>query len=397
LRVLAIADREHVALKLHSPKDVHTLQFRGLLVFADVLRSDAAAAVQKCQAAGIQVIMITGDHLNTAKHIGKNIGIYGPQKLAVLGNQLGDLFHFTQAPEQLSIVARATPFDKTILIDQLKADHKLVAMTGDGVNDAPALVKADIGIAMGKSGTDAAREAADMVLVDDAFSTIVDGIGAARGIFENIRKVISYLFTTSYGELGVIFISLLLQLPLPLVAAQILWLNLITDGLLDISLSTEAHTPSIMNKSHLRYKGNIIDKLLLLRIILLGTIMSVGTIIIFLIELEANGLAYARTAAMIVLAIFQWVHAFNSRSETRSIFALGFFTNRAVVFTVAIEGVLLFLAVYHPLFQQLLQTVPVAPNVWVVAIVSSLTVLFAEEVRKYLFKTFGWKKYFTQL
>lgn len=397
LRVLAVACREAPHLELTKADDVCKLTLVGLIVFADTIRSDAAAAIKKCHDAGIQVIMITGDHLNTAKTVGSQVGLYRTGDLAILGSQLEDLIHFTNAPQELTIVARATPFDKSALIDQLHADRKLVAMTGDGVNDAPALVKADIGIAMGKSGTDAARESADMILADDAFATIVDGISAARGIFENIRKVISYLFTTSYGEVGVIFIAMFLQLPLPLLAAQILWLNLITDGLLDISISTESHTPNIMKVSHLRYKNSIIDKLLLLRIILLGSIMSVGTVIIFIMELRSHDLAYARTSAMIVLAIFQWVHALNSRSETRSIFALGFFTNRAVVAALVIEAVLLVLAVYHPFLQQLLRTVPVAPSVWGVAIVTSLSVLVVEELRKYLFQKYGWKRYFSQI
>jgi len=397
LRVLAIAHKTGQTLKLAKPEDVAGLELAGLIIFTDTIRSDAAAAIKKCQEAGIQVIMITGDHLNTAKTIGAQVGLYKQGDLAVVGTELENLFHFTHSPDDLTIVARATPFDKSALIDQLRAEHKLVAMTGDGVNDAPALVKADIGIAMGKSGTDAAREAADMVLADDAFATIVDGISAARGIFENIRKVISYLFTTSYGEVVVIFLSLILQLPLPLVAAQILWLNLITDGILDIAISTEPHTKHIMKMSHLRYKDGIIDKLLLLRIILLGTIMAVGTIIVFIVELRMHDLAYARTSALIVLAIFQWVHALNSRSETRSIFKLGFFTNRNVVYALILEAVLLVMAVYTPFFQGLLQTVPVAPNVWVVAILTSLSVLVVEEVRKYLFNKYDWKKYFTRV
>ncbi len=397
LRVIALAEKTGKHLKLKDHKDIKDLNFTGLLVFSDTLRSDAAASIQKCKNAGIQVIMITGDHLNTAKSIGEQIGLYHQGNIAVEGKELENLLNSSFSPENLTIVARATPFDKSALIDQLKAQQKLVAMTGDGVNDAPALAKADIGIAMGKSGTDAAREAADMILVDDSFSTIVHGISAARGVFENIRKVISYLFTTSYGELGVIFLSLFLGLPLPLLAAQILWLNLITDGLLDISISTEKSTPQIMERSHKRYKGHIIDKLLLLRIILLGTIMSVGTIVIFLMELESHSLEYSRTVALIVLAIFQWVHALNSRSETRSIFTMGFLTNRAVVVAIGVEAVLLALAVYHPLFQSLLRTVPVEANVWIVAVAVSLSVLVVEELRKYLFRRFDWKKYFTVL
>lgn len=395
LRVLAIAEKKAARLELYHAKDVQGLSFQGLLIFSDQLRHDAAAAVKHCQEAGIQVIMITGDHLNTAMSIAKEVGIYKEGSLAVTGQQLTDSFHFTKTAEELSVVARATPFDKSSLIDQLKDERKLVAMTGDGVNDAPALVKADIGIAMGKSGTDAAREAADMVLVDDAFSTIVDGITSARGIFENIRKVISYLFTTSYGELALIFLAMFLMLPLPLIAAQILWLNLITDGLFDIAISTESTKPGIMERSHLRYKGKIIDKLLMLRIVLLGTVMAVGTIIVFIMELENHDLAYARTSALIVLAIFQWFHAFNSRSESRSIFELGIFTNRPVIFVLGIEAILLLLAVYNPLMQSLLKTVPVESNVWMVALIFGFSVLIVEEIRKWIFKKYDLRKRFT--
>ncbi len=384
LRVLAIAQRKSKYLQLGSYSDVKDLTFEGLLVFSDQLRPDAVEAIKRCHDAGIQVIMVTGDHLNTALSVAHQLGLDQKSDTAILGERLHD---FTHSLENLTVVARATPFDKTTLIDHLKAEQKLVAMTGDGVNDAPALVRADIGIAMGKSGSDAAREAADMVLVDDAFSTIVDGISVARGIFENIRKVISYLFTTSYGEIGVIFIALILGFPLPLLATQVLWMNLITDGLLDISISTEPIELNIMKKNHLRYKGPIIDKLLLLRIVLLGTVMSVGTVVIFMTQL-VNGLAYARTAALIVLVLFQWFHAFNSRHETQSIAEIGVFTNKAVITAVVFEVILLVLAVYHPFFQLFLHTVPVKFEVWMVAIAMSSVVLFVEEIRKAVFRQF---------
>jgi P-type Ca2+ transporter type 2C len=396
LRVLAIARKKGKTLQLKKDKDVDELTFEGLLIFSDRLRHDAAEAVKQCSDAGIQVIMVTGDHLNTAISIAEQVGLHQKNNTAILGEQLHDLNHLTHSSENLTVVARATPFDKTALIDHLKSEQKLVAMTGDGVNDAPALVRADIGIAMGKSGTDAAREAADMVLVDDAFSTIVHGVSAARGIFENIRKVISYLFTTSFGELGVIFIALILNFPLQLIAAQILWMNLITDGLLDICISTESVEPNIMKKSNSRYKGLIIDKLLLLRIIILGSVMAVGTMIIFITQLRDNNLEYARTSALIVLALFQWFHAFNSRNENKSLLTIGIFTNRAVIWAILFESVLLALAIYNPILQKFLQTVPVKWDVWVYAVAMSSLVLVVEEIRKFIFNRFELQKYFTK-
>jgi P-type Ca2+ transporter type 2C len=395
LRVLALASKTGKKLVLKTKKDVHDLQLEGFLVFSDILRKDAANAVRMCQAAGIHVIMITGDHVNTARSIAQQVGLAAPDDLAITGDDLPKLFRQQNSLQNLAVVARATPFDKSDLIDRLRADQRLVAMTGDGVNDAPALVKADIGIAMGKSGTDAAREAADMILVDDAFSTIVDGIGAARGIFENIRKVISYLFTASYGELAVIFLAMFLHTEIPLLAVQILWMNLITDGLLDMSISTEPTEPGIMKKHHQRYKGNIIDKLLLLRILILGTLMAVGTMVMFLVEIENNSLEYARTAAMIVLAIFQWFHAFNARHETKSLFSIGLLTNRALVITLVFEIGLLGLAVYNPLFQSLLGTVPVDMNVWILAVAIAFSVVIVEEIRKFLFRRFQLVRYFS--
>lgn len=393
-KVLLLACKKTSDTKL--TKDMLSdLGFEGLLVFFDPMRKDVSVAVRACHDAGVKVIMITGDHLETAKTIAKQAGIYKDGELAVDSRSFQKKLSELADELKLRVIARASPLDKSALIGLLKTRKHVVAMTGDGVNDAPALVQADIGIAMGVVGTDAAREAADMVLLDDKFSTIVNGIFEARGVFENIRKVISYLFTASYGEIFVIMGGLLIMAPLPLIAVQILWLNVITDALLDISIATENNTQEIMKKNHQRYRGPVIDRLLLLRIAILGSYMGLGSLWLFTHELQNNSLEYARTTCLVVLAMFQWFHAFNARSEDQSLLEIGIFRNRTLLLSLVAVILLCLLAVYNPLFQNLLSTEAVKPDVWYKALALSFPIILVEEVRKSIFKKYNLTRFFT--
>lgn len=392
-KVLLLSTKMTADTKL-APEKITDLHCEGLLVFLDPLRTDVASAVHACRRAGVDVLMITGDHLETAKTIAREAGIYQEGDLAVDSRNFQKNLQGLINEEKLRVIARATPLDKSLLIELLKKNHHSIAMTGDGVNDAPALAQADIGIAMGVIGTDAARETADMVLLDDKFSTIVHGIFEARGVFENIRKVINYLFTTSYGEIFVILVGMLFGLPLPLTAVQILWMNLVTDGLLDVSIATEANREDVLNAPHQRYRGSVIDGLLFFRIVLLGSIMGLGSLWLFAHELQDHGLAYARTACLIVLAMYQWFHAFNARSEDQSLLNIGIFRNRAVLLALCILIFVTILAVYNPLMHSLLGTQSVGLEIWMKSALLTAPIILIEEGRKWIFRKYNLSRYF---
>ncbi len=377
-------------------KKLPKLSFVASLAFTDPIRVDAAKSVEKVRRSGVQVVMITGDHIETARFVAERVGIISKSELknpegyvTLTGSELGELSDesLTNLLPQLRVIARATPQDKLRLVDLFKKIGQGVAMTGDGVNDAPALAKADIGIAMGRSGTDVAKEAGDMILLDDKFSTIVKGITEARVVFENLRKVISYLFATSIGEVIAILGSVIIGLPIPLLAIQILWLNLVTDGFLDIAIATEKGEPSFWRKSPKEYLGNLITKHQILRWLYLGSIIGIGTLICFNIVLElTQNLDIARTAALLVCAMFQWFNVFNVRSHTESIFKIGLFTNKSVNLALLLVITLQIAAIYTPLGQSVLGTVALPIEYWLLSIVFASSVLILEEMRKFILR-----------
>ncbi len=387
-RIIVVASK-YTKQKTLAHEDIRKLDFDGLLVFIDPLRADVVEAVQKCKRSGIATVMVTGDHVATAKHIAEQAGIAEPNGLAIDASQIRNKSddELTSMLDDLYVVARATPMEKVRLVESFDRMGKTVAMTGDGVNDAPALVKADIGIAMGENGTDAAREAADMILMDNKFSTIIGGIEEARVVYENLKKVMTYLFSTSLGEIMTIFLSILLNLPIPLIAVQILWLNLITDGFLVCAVAMEGKQDDIMHYKPARYKNNFLDRLIIGRALFMSSIMAIGSIFVFQFNLRSETLDYARTCMLIVMAAFQWFNAFNARHEKLSIGKLGIFTNKYIVGAIAIEILLLVLAVYTPFMQHLLHTVPVDGDVWILCILMAMMIVLFEEIRKAFFKS----------
>ncbi|MFW5719646.1 MAG: cation-translocating P-type ATPase [Candidatus Dojkabacteria bacterium] len=375
-------------------EDINELQFSGLLVFTDPLRGDVKKALRLTFQAGIEVIMITGDSKETAEYIAGKSGLIAEEligshdaleRISLSGADFRTYIKkHSRIPRGLRIIYRASPEDKLKLIQLLKKQERWVAMTGDGVNDAPALTGADIGIAMGMTGTDAAKESSDMVIADDRFSTIVTGIREARHVFENIRKVVSFLFMNSFGEILTILLALALGLPLPLLAVQILWVNVVTDGLLDIAVSTEPQEPGLMKKHHSWYKRDIIDRKLFYRVALLGTVISLGTLCVFWIVLQNHSVEYARTAALITLVMFQWWNAFNARSVDNSVFTIGVFKNKAVILAVCVDFCLMLLAIYTPFMQNLLGTVSVDVQILLMGLFVSFSVILVEEFRKFM-------------
>jgi len=384
LRVLAFAfnpDSESVVKNNKLPP----LIFGGFFGMKDPLREEVKTSIQKARQAGIRVVMITGDHKNTAYAIAKEAGLTGENNDVITGEELEKL-----PDEELferfgtcNIFARVTPEHKLQIIELFRKRGEVVAMTGDGVNDAPSLAAADLGVAMGKIGTEVAKEAADIVLLDDNFGNIISAVEEGRSIYKTIKKVILYLFSTSVGEVLTISGAMFLGFPLPLLPAQIIWLNFITDGFLDVSLAMEPREDGLLNRRFVKPTKYILDSLAIKRMIFMGVIIAVGTFFVFVQYLD-NGLEKALTMSLTTLAVFQWFNAWNCKSENKSIFSVNPFKNMFLVGSTIIVVGLQLLAIYLPFLQRLLHTVPLTIWDWMYAILIAMTILVFEEIRKWV-------------
>ncbi len=379
LRVLAFAYKEPG--KNDSPEDEMT--FIGLQALIDPPRQEVREAIAKCKTAGIKVVMITGDHLTTAQAIAKDLGIQGK---AVTGLELEKIANLDGVVEDISIYARVNPSHKLKIIEALKKRKHIVAMTGDGVNDAPALKKADIGIAMGITGTDVAKEASDMVLADDNFASLVGAVEEGRMIFDNIKKFVEYLLSSNTGEVLTILVGILLGLPLPLIALQILWINLVTDGLPALALGAEPPEIGIMNKKPRKIEEKIVNKRRGITILFIGIIMMIGTLAIFDLYKPELNLIYAQTMAFTTLMMFQMFNVINMRSEEYSTFKLGIFSNKWLVGAIAIAVILQIIVVYVPFFNATFGTVPLKSVDWIWSVLVASSVLILGEIIKFFWK-----------
>ena len=352
LRVLAVAVREIDALpEVLAPETLEQdLTFLGLVGMIDPPREEARDAVAVCREAGIRPVMITGDHVVTASAIAKNLGILQDGDRAITGAEL-DAMSETEldaAVEQISVYARVSPENKIRIVKAWQKKNKVVAMTGDGVNDAPALKAADIGCAMGITGTDVAKGAADMTLTDDNFATIVDAVREGRGIYANIRKVVGFLLGTNIGEVITVFAAMLLWHKTPLVSMQLLWINLVTDSLPAIALGMEEVEPGVMRQKPKPKDEGIFAHGLGVRVVLQGLMFGILSLAAFWIGWQSTGdLAGGQTLAFMTLALSQVVQAFNMRSD-RSLFKTGFFTNRRLNLACLLSVVLVALVLFTP-------------------------------------------------
>lgn len=358
---------------------VPPLSFGGFFGIQDTLREEVREAVEKVEAAGMKVVMITGDHAVTARAIATKAGIYQEGDSVLDGSEIRDLndAQLARRVPGVSVFSRVTPEHKLRIIQAYRAEGTVVAMTGDGVNDALSLSAADIGIGMGKIGTDVAKEASDLILLDDNFSNIVHGVEEGRNIFTSIKRVILYLFSTSLGEVLTLLAALSLGLPLPLLAAQILWLNLVTDGLLSLPLAMQ---PS--EKKQKFIKTALVDKLMIERMLLMSLPMMFGTLFLFSQYYETD-MEKAWTISLTVLAVFQWFNAWNCRSAQASIFSVNPFANRFLLGATTLTIVLHLLALYTPLLQSILRTVPLSAHDWSLILLVASSVLVLEETRKW--------------
>lgn len=397
LRVLACAFRypfsDHIpkddSLKNKNPKSGHVanLVFIGFIGIRDTLRPEVEESVRRAKAAGVRVVMITGDHKITARAIAAEAGIFSPGDEVVIGEELNRFSEqeLLDILPKVSVFARVTPEHKLKIIQAYQRAGKIIAMTGDGVNDAPSLVASDIGVAMGKIGTEVAKEASDVVLLNDNFGSIISAIEEGRSIFRTIKKVLLYLFSTNIGEMLTIAGALVLGYPLPILAAQIIWLNLVTDGFLDVALALEPKEKDLLAGKFEKTNKYLIDGIMLQRIIIMAIPMMIGTLYIFSKYFSAD-LQKAWTISLVCLAMFQWWNAWNCRSANESIFKMNPFSNRYLILAIFIVVLLQILAVYNPVMQQILNTKPLELREWFILLPIAFSVVVVEEIRKLLYR-----------
>ncbi|WP_320127530.1 calcium-translocating P-type ATPase, PMCA-type [uncultured Sphaerochaeta sp.] len=352
LRLLAVAYKQidKVPAKVTSEELESGLTFMGLVGMIDPPRKEAAEAVKLCKQAGIKVVMITGDHVITAGAIAKELGILNADEKSITGKELEQMSdkELKKQVRSISVYARVTPSDKIRIVRAWQEKGEVVAMTGDGVNDAPALKAADIGCAMGITGTDVAKGAAAMTLSDDNFATIVEAVKEGRGIYDNIKKVVSYLLSTNIGEVLTVFLAMLFWKQTPLLAMQLLWINLITDSLPAIALGMEPIGSKVMDRKPKPKTESLFVGGLTLQVILQGTMFAILTLIAFTIGWKENGdLQEGRTMAFMVLSSLQLVHSFNMRSAL-SLFKIGPFTNKSLNKAILASVLMLFLVLFIP-------------------------------------------------
>lgn len=358
--------------------------FVGLVGMMDPPREEVKRALAESRKAGIRTVMVTGDNPVTARTISATLGIAGSDSEVLTTADLQALSDAELAKkiETVSVFARAKPVDKKRLVDAFKAAGNVVAVTGDGVNDAPALVSADIGVAMGKSGTEVAKESSDMVLADDNYATIVAAVKEGRRIFDNLRKVLLYLLATNAAQVMIVITAIVTGLPLPLYPIQILWINLITDGICVIPIGLEPEEPDVMERPPHDPKQGIFSKLLKQRIIFLSSIMAAGTLLLFFERLGVYpDIDETRTAAFITISLFQLINALNSRSE-RPLLGRGLPSNRYLLGAIGFALLLQLATVYVPFMQVAFKTIPIAAVDYLYIGVACVSLLFIEEGRK---------------
>ncbi len=369
LRVLAYAYRELPPGKEENIDESieSRLVFLGLAGMIDPPRPSAVKAVQTCRRAGIKTVMITGDHKLTAKGVASELGILSSGDKVISGQDLDKITGkaLQKHINQVSVYARVSPGHKLRIVQALKEAGHVVAMTGDGVNDAPAVKKADIGIAMGITGTDVTKEASAMILTDDDFGSIVAAVEEGRGIYDNIRKFIRYLLSCNAGEVLTMLLAVLAGLPLPLMPIQILWMNLVTDGLPAMALGVDPYDRDIMTRPPRRPWESIFAHGMAWRIIISGTVIGLGTLLAFWIGLSMGDVALARTMAFNTLVFFQLFFVFTCRSEFHTILEAGLLTNPYLIGAVLISATLQLAVDYVPFLQTIFHVVPLKGIHWV--------------------------------
>jgi len=393
LRVLSVAFRaadKNILAKFKEGNEdevVNNLVFVGLIALKDPLRREAKDTIKLAKEAGIRTIMITGDNRLTAKTIANELGMKVDDNNILDGEKLDQMStkEFNNIVGKIKVYARVSPHHKSRIVDAWQSKGEVVAMTGDGVNDAPALKSADIGVALG-SGTEVAKETADIVLLDNNFKTIITAVEQGRVIYANIRKVILYLVSDSFSEVIIIAGSLIIGLPIPLVAAQILWINLVTDGFPDVALTLEPKEPNIMKEPPRKKDEPLLNFEIKTLIVAISVVSGILSLVVFWYVFNTTGeFQRASTIAFSILAIDSLIYVFSIRSLRHSIFAKNIFTNKYLIGAVLLGFVFQLAAIYHPFLQKVLQTVSLDLHDWsLIALVCAVELVFIEGI-KYLF------------
>ena len=385
LRVIAVAFKDVTELpsKIDNSTIENNLTFVGLIGMIDPPREGVKEAVKTCKTAGIKTVMITGDHLETAKAIAKDLGILNNGEKAITGQELDKMTQeqLEKNIKEYSVFARVTPEHKVRIVKAWQRNGAVVAMTGDGVNDSPALKNANIGIAMGKNGTDVAKNAADIILTDDNFVTIVEAVKQGRNIYDNIKKAVHFLLSTNIGEIVTIFVGLILGLKSPLLAIQLLWINLVTDSLPAIALGLEKPEKDIMQRKPIDSKKGIFANGLWNKIILEGTMIGVLTLVAFSIGNKYYTLEVARTMAFLSIGFLELIHSINVKNE-KSIFEAGLFENKYLVGSFVLGIFVQAIVVVVPAFAKVFEVVPLSLTQWIITIAISILPIPVIELQK---------------
>lgn len=389
LRVLAMAYKEVPSdLEEITHHDVESnMVIAGLQGMLDPPRPEAVDAIRGCKEAGIRVVMITGDHATTASAIAGMLGITTEASNVLTGKEIetmtdDELFNTVK---NVSVFARVAPQHKLRITRQLARHGEIVAITGDGVNDAPALKAAHIGIAMGGTGTDVAKEASDMVLADDNFASIFAAVEEGRVVYDNIRKVTLFLVSCGFGELIAILATIVMGIPIPYIPAQILWLNLVTNGIQDVALAFEPGEKGILNKPPRKPKEGILSSLIIQRTFLMGIVLAAGTLYVFMSDLNSGvPLERARTAALTTMVFFQFYQALNCRSETESIFSMSPMSNPFLFYAMIAAFFAQLAVLYVPALQWIFRTVPLTMTEWLEVGLVTVTIVIAVEIDKWI-------------
>jgi len=364
------------------------LVFRGLVGFIDPLRPEAIESINRCRSAGIKVIMITGDHPGTAAAIAREIGIADKDEKVVTGVQLAEAGGskspiFDRLVSSTHVFARVSPSQKLEIVESLINQGEFVAVTGDGVNDAPAMRRANIGIAMG-SGTDVAKEISSMIITDDNFASIVSGIEEGRFAYDNVRKVIYLAVSTGAAEVALFVASIFAGLPLPLLAVQLLWLNLVTNGIQDVALAFEGGEEGAMQRKPRKPKEKIFDPQMLAQTFISGLTMGAITVAFwyFLIKIQVMEERHARNIILLLMVLFQNVHVFNCRSEFTSVFKVPISRNYLLVVGVLLAQGVHILSMHVPFMQTILRIEPITAFEWLEVFVFAIPLLVMMETYK---------------
>jgi len=387
-RVLALAHRRVDIVPVEPAEFLNDIEFIGIVGMIDPLRPEAIAAVQDCKNARIKVAMITGDHPQTARALALQLGIADEAMLPVTGAQIRQAMASGSAAmhdvvNSTRVFARIEPHQKKQIVEQLIEEGEFVAVTGDGVNDAPALSQAHVGIAMGLRGTDVARESADIILADDHFASIVEGIKQGRIVYSNIRKVIFLLVSTGAAEIMLVLLSLLFGTPLPLFPLQLLWLNLVTNGVQHIALVMEQEEGHELRRPPRAPNEPIFNRLMIERVLVNAVIMGCLAFMVFTWQMHAGMTeAGARNMTLLLMVLFENVHVLNSRSETVSVFRQGLFSNRFLIVAILGAQAIHIAAMYTPGLRTILQVEPVTLLQWSQLLMIALFLIVVDELHK---------------